>query len=261
MRYARALAAAQTVPVPCDVNANIAQHLELARVAAERGAEVVVFPELSLTGYELAHGSSLAFSENDDRLTPLREAARVLGAILIVGAPVHLHAALHIAAFILHPDGTQAIHTKRHLGEFSPEDADEGRLPPPEHAFFTPGTLAPQIALSSHTAAVAVCAESFQPRVFAEAAERGAKSYLSSHFGIARGSEQRLIGLARIAVRYDMAVVFANYGGPTAGLNASGGSAILSQNGVQLGELEAQGKGVSIAIEDASGWHAHAIML
>jgi predicted amidohydrolase len=261
MRYARALAAAQTVPVRGDVNANIAQHLELAHAAAERGAEVVVFPELSLTGYELDLGPALAFSEGDRRLAPLSEAARALRSILIVGAPLRLDGSLHIAAFILYPDGTQAVHTKRHLGEFSPEDCEVGSLPPAERVFFAPGTQAPLVKLASHQAAVAVCAESLQPWVPKEAAQRGAKTYLTSHFSLPQDREQRLVGLAKMAVHYDMAVAFANYGGPTAGLKASGGSTIFSQNGVRLGQLEAQGKGVAIAIEDAGGFRAHAVML
>jgi predicted amidohydrolase len=244
-----------------DVNANIAQHLELARAAAERKAEVVVFPELSLTGYELDLGPALAFCQGDQRLAPLSEAARVLGTILIVGAPVRLAAALHIGAFILYPNGTQAVHSKRHLGAFSPEDAEDGSLPPAESTFFTPGTEAPLVTLASHQAAVAVCAESLQPWVAKEAAQRGARTYLTSHFSLPRDREQRLVGLAKVAVHYAMALAFANYGGPTAGLRASGGSTILSQNGVRLGQLEAQGKGVAIAIEDASGWRAHAVML
>ena len=53
MMRPRALAAAQTVPVRGDVEANLAQHVRLVRVAAEEKAQVLVFPELSLTGYEL----------------------------------------------------------------------------------------------------------------------------------------------------------------------------------------------------------------
>lgn len=64
------LAAAQTVPVPGDVAANVDQHRELARAAAVEGAEVVVFVELSLTGYELDLARELAFSEDDARLRP-----------------------------------------------------------------------------------------------------------------------------------------------------------------------------------------------
>ncbi|MCW2967849.1 MAG: carbon-nitrogen hydrolase family protein [Solirubrobacteraceae bacterium] len=47
-------AVAQIAAVPADVKANVAQHAELIGEAAQAGAGIVVFPELSLTGYELA---------------------------------------------------------------------------------------------------------------------------------------------------------------------------------------------------------------
>jgi len=47
------LALAQTNPKLGDVEANLEKHLALAREAAQGGADLIVFPELSLTGYVL----------------------------------------------------------------------------------------------------------------------------------------------------------------------------------------------------------------
>ena len=46
------LAVAQTCPVGGDVDANLEEHVRLAHIAADKGARLVVFPELSLSGYE-----------------------------------------------------------------------------------------------------------------------------------------------------------------------------------------------------------------
>src|SRR5262249_17340748 len=96
MTILRALAAAQTIPRRGDVEANLERHLALVRLAAEQGARLVVFPELSLTGYELDLANELAFSERDARLTPLVDAASAYQVILIVGAPVRIDAGLYI---------------------------------------------------------------------------------------------------------------------------------------------------------------------
>jgi predicted amidohydrolase len=56
----RTIAVAQTCPVEGDVQANVEQHLRLAEAAAAEGARIVVFPELSLTGYELTLAQTLA---------------------------------------------------------------------------------------------------------------------------------------------------------------------------------------------------------
>jgi predicted amidohydrolase len=261
MTLARRLAAAQTVPIAGDVEANIAQHVELARAAGREQARVLVFPELSLTGYELELAPSLAFSSDDARLTPLIEVARAASVCLIAGAPVRLATGLHIAAFIIAADGSLSIHTKRQLGAFSREDGDGRPLPPAESTIFTPGASAPLLALETHSAVLAICAESLQRWVMREAAQRGAQAYLTSHFSLPRDRAARLDGFARFAAHYRIPVVFANYGGVTAGLEASGGSAILSPAGERLCELPARGAGLSLAHEHEDGWRARTLLL
>ena len=48
------VAAAQSTSVPLDVVANVRNHLRFLEAAAQHGVQWLVFPELSLTGYELA---------------------------------------------------------------------------------------------------------------------------------------------------------------------------------------------------------------
>jgi predicted amidohydrolase len=65
---ARSIAVAQTVPAPGDVEANVREHLRLVGAAAEEGAQVLVFPEMSLTGYELELARGLAFTPRRPRV-------------------------------------------------------------------------------------------------------------------------------------------------------------------------------------------------
>src|SRR5215207_8962560 len=106
------IAVAQTCPVAGDVQANVDEHVRLARRAAMEGAKIVVFPELSLTGYELALAERLAFSESDPWLSVLLDVAASEGTTLVVGGPVRVGSFLHIAAFILSPDRTALLYTK-----------------------------------------------------------------------------------------------------------------------------------------------------
>ena len=101
MSMAGCLAVAQTIPVRGDVTTNLEQHLRLAGVARAAGAGLLIFPELSLTGYELDLAERLAFAPDDERLAPLVDAAASSSMILIAGAPVRLDGRLHIAAFII----------------------------------------------------------------------------------------------------------------------------------------------------------------
>src|SRR5581483_294331 len=135
MTRSRSIAVAQTSPVAGDVQANVHEHIRLACRATTEGAAVVVFPELSLIGYELALAPELAFSENDSRLGPLLDVAAAEKSTLIVGAPVRLGRALFIGAFILSPDRTIGLYTKHRLGAFPPSaicDSCDGSIPPAE---------------------------------------------------------------------------------------------------------------------------------
>ena len=58
-----------------------------------------------------------------------------------------------------------------------------------------------------------------------------------------------------------MAVVFANFGGPTGGLPSGGRSAIVSEKGELLSQLQATGAGIAIAIEVETGWRTKEVML
>lgn len=257
----RSLAAAQTIPHRGDVDANLEAHVRLIRAAADERARVLVFPELSLTGYELDLAEELAFSESDARLDPLIELASSLGMTVVAGAPVRLGARLHIGAFILSPDGSVDVYTKQYMGAFASGASPTGVVPPAEATVFHPGRRNPLLELDGATGAVAICADINRPSHPSDAAQRGARTYLASMFVIPADLERDMTRLRDYAARFSMAVVFANFGGPTGGLPAAGRSAIISDKGDLLAQLDATGTGVAVAIEDDSGWHAKALML
>lgn len=261
MRQPRSIAVAQTCPLAGDVEANLEEHLRLTQVAASRGAQIVVFPELSLTGYELSLAGELAFSEDDPRLLPLIEASASASAALIVGAPVRIGPRLHIGAFLLTPDRTPGIYTKHHLGAFSPGASRDGTVPPAEATVFQPGERDPLLRFGGNLAAVAVCADIGRASHPQRAAQRGARTYLASTFVIPSELEAETAKLRSYAVQHAMTVAFANYGSPTGGLRSAGRSAIWSGTGELLVQLDAAGSGVAIATETRHGWRATTVVL
>jgi len=261
MTHPRSIAAAQTIPIRGDVDANLERHVRLVHAAAEAHAQVLVFPELSLTGYELDLAADLAFSEGDPRLDPLVEVASSCSMTLIVGAPVRIESQLHIGAFIVSPDRSVRVYTKHRLGAFSTSASIDGTVPPAEATFFHPGNRNPLVHFGGHTGAVAVCADTGRPSHPQDAADRGATTYLASMFVIPSEFERETANLAAYAARHSMAVVFANYGGPSGGLASGGRSGIWSEKGERLVQLDAIGAGVAVAIESHAGWRARAMML
>jgi predicted amidohydrolase len=257
----RSIAVAQTCPVKGDVSANLEEHLRLVEVAKAEGAQVVVFPELSLTGYEIELAGELAFSEHDARLARLVDAASSRAITLIVGAPVRIEARLHIAAFVLLPDGTSTLYTKHRLGAFGESARSDGTLPPAEATVFHPGDRNPLVRFGGNTAAVAICADIGLPTHPLRAADRGVKAYLASMFVIPSAFEGDSATLQRYAAQHSMVVALANFGSPSGGLTSAGRSSIWSQKGELLVELGPSGAGVAVATETSAGWRAKTVML
>lgn len=250
----RAVAVGQTVPVRGDVAANVAEHVRLARVAAAAGARAIVFPELSLTGYELDLAERLAFEPDDARLVPLRDVAAESGIALVAGAPVRIDGHLHIGAFLMGADGGCDVATKRHLGAFGPDANPGGAVPPAEASVFAPGGLAPLLRAGGVTSAVGICKDATVPGHPAEAARRGADTYLAAVFLPPADVAADVARLAGYAARHGMLVAMANSGGPSGGLPGGGGSGVWAPGGAEIVRLPPHGSGVAVALESRDGW-------
>lgn len=249
----RSIAVAQTCPMKGDVSANLTEHVRLVRAAGNEGAKIVIFPELSLTGYELGLAAALAFSESDQRLAPLARVAFTHSTIVIAGAPVQIDHRLCIGAFIIYPDGTIALYTKQRLGVFPLGASSDGVVPPAEQTLFSPGDRNPLIKFCDHTAAVAICADIGHRSHPQRAAELGADTYLASMFVIPADLNGDTSKLRRYAVEHSMMVAMANFGGPSGALTPAGRSGIWSATGELLVELESEGTGVAIVTETPRG--------
>lgn len=100
------IAVAQPRCVAYDVAANASAHAEAIEAARAR---VVVFPELSLTGYEL---DAETVAEDDARLAPIIAACGRTGTLALVGAPVP---GPHIGILAVDGGGARVVYGKVHL--------------------------------------------------------------------------------------------------------------------------------------------------
>jgi predicted amidohydrolase len=119
----------------------------LHAVAAEQGVELLVFPELSLTGYEGQMAADMAIDPQDSVLQPLRDCARELGLIAVVGMPIRLRTApVLIGALTLGRDGSLEVYSKQHLHSG-------------EELFYATGAGGSSLRIGGDTVALAVCAD------------------------------------------------------------------------------------------------------
>ncbi len=257
----RSIGVAQTCPVRGDIDANLEQHLRLVRLAADCGARVLVFPELSLTGYELDLAARLALSEDDARLAAVSDAARACALTVILGAPIRIGLRLHIGAFVVDSSGARSVYTKQRLGAFDDNARCDGSLPPAEPTIFQPGTLDPLVQLDDSSAAIAICADTGLAAHAERAAARGVRAYLASMFVIRSEFAEDSARLRGYARQHALCVALSNFGCATGGLAAAGRSSIWSETGELVLELAPSGVGLGVATETSDGWHSHVAML
>ncbi len=211
------VAAVQPVCVAQDVDANAAAHADAVRSA---GTRLVVFPELSLTGYEL---EAAAVSIHDPRLEPIVEACRAMDAIALVGAPIAQDRRAYIAAIRIDSSGAHVAYRKTHLGGDEP-----GR--------FSAGDGPTAVEVDGRRVGIGICKDTGMDEHVDGVAELRLDLYVAGLVHHAEELTEQDRRGRRIALRCRAPVVFASFAGPTGGGfdRTAGTSAAWAPDGSQL---------------------------
>ena len=233
MREPLTVAVAQPPCVAHDVAANARAHAAAIRAPGAAGARVVVFPELSLTGYEL---DAAPVDPADERLRPIIQACAATGAIALAGAPIVDNrkkmgdtSPVFIGVLAIGGQGVTVAYRKMWLGE---EEAQR----------FTPGPEPRQLTVDGWRLGLAVCKDIWVDQHAADTAALGIDAYLAGtvSFDHEAGSQQEQ---ARgIAAQHRVWVAVASFAGPAGGgyRQTAGRSGIWAPDGTLVSETGAQ---------------------
>lgn len=242
------IAAAQTTPVAGDRVANLAQHVHMVDVAARHGAQLLLFPELSLSGYEPAMLKHCLTPAHDPLLAPLKEAARRHAMTLVVGAPTasagvrHAEALPHISALVIGPDGGVQVCHKQHLH-------------PGEERHTSAGPTQPFVfEVSGRRCGLAICADVSHATHPKAAREAGATLYLAGMVVSGQGYAADAGLLKTHAVTHQMPILLANMGSPSGGYLCAGRSAFWDEAGRCVAALPGDGAGLLVMDRQQAGW-------
>lgn len=236
------LAVAQVKPYDNEVERNLQTHYKFVMQASDNGADLIAFPEMSLTGYVRETADELAFTEDDCRLEELRKLAVHKNIIIIAGAPVRVNSELHIGSFVMFPDNKLSIYTKQYLHTG-------------EELFFTPSfEHNPVITIGAYKVCIAICADITNPEHPRNAKAAGGHIYIVGIFFSKPSIEGAHGLLSSYAEEHSMTVLMSNYCGHSYGTQAGGRSALWSDKGVLLSELDTEGEGILIADEQNGSW-------
>ncbi|MDT8427366.1 MAG: NAD+ synthase [Pseudomonadales bacterium] len=150
-----------------DIQGNTAQVLESAQTAiTEFKADVIVFPELALTGYppeDLLFRPSMMIRVNR-ALAEIQAAG--LDIVIILGHPWHENGCLFNAASVIHGGKILANYAKQRLPNYQVFD---------ERRYFTPGEKPCVVRIKGIAVALTICEDMWVPEPGIQAREAGAE--------------------------------------------------------------------------------------
>ncbi len=222
---------AQTRPVKGDIRRNIAGHKALIKLAADQSADSIIFPELSLTGYEPQLAKKLAMTTDNLLLEEFRTLSETMNLTIGVGVPMRNSRGITISMLLFKPHLGIAVYSKKYLH-------------PDEEPFFVPGDAGK--LLDGNKAAIAICYELSVPQHAVDAFNNGAEIYIASVAKSVMGIKSAVPILTGIARQYDMTVLMSNCVGPCEGFDAGGQSSAWNREGVLLGQLNDSSEGILI---------------
>lgn len=199
MREPLRVAVAQPPCVAYDVAANAAAHAGAVRAARAR---VVVFPELSLTGYEL---DAPTVDPADPALAPLVEACAATGSLALAGAPAAGETGRrHLAMLAVDGSGARAVYHKRWLHGTELEH-------------FHPGDKPVVLTVDGWRLGLAICKDTGAPAHDADIVALGMDAYLAGVLEQIERAEIQDARAYRVATTHQVWVAVASFAGSTGG--------------------------------------------
>lgn len=228
---------AQTRPLKGDIQRNIDHHKQFINLAVANGANIIIFPELSLTGYEPQLSKELATHQNDARFDDFQKLSDTKHITIGVGVPTKNTTHLCISMVIFQPHHARRTYTKKYLH-------------PDEEAFFMSAQNFTGLIGPKRNIALAICYEISVPEHSENAYNSGAEIYIASVAKSADGVEKAVKNLTNIAKQYSMTVLMSNCLGPCDGFESGGKTSIWNNKGLLMGQLNDAAEGILLIDTD-----------
>ena len=229
------IAAAQYSSEPGDIESNVAKHVQFARFAWEHGAEAILFPELSLTGYELAFADECAIGPWDAVLEPLVDVSIDTGITIIAGCPIQSDFEKpYLGALIFQPMQETVVYRKQFIHSS-------------EETYFIPGKESVVCDCGGEIIGIAICFDINHEFHVAATKQLGCTVYTAGVMETPEAIDAARDRMANHASQQKMVTVLANYGSGTGGLESGGKSAIWDEEGNVVASARSEGDALVLA--------------
>lgn len=227
------VAIAQIEAIKGNVEKNIETHLKWIKQAIQNNVDIVIFPELSLTGYEPDLAEELATNQDDSRLDEIQNLSDQNKITIGVGLPTRIGRDIFVSMIIFQPQKERITYSKQYLY-------------PTETPIFTAGKNPLVFNLDTEIIAPAICYELSNKEHYEYANLNNATIYIASVLNSVGGVDADLKKLSDIAMNYNMIAFMANYIGKSGGYECAGKSSVWNEKGELIGQLGDKEEGLII---------------
>ena len=245
------IALAQVDSVLGDIDENVRRARDIIARQASAGVDLVVFPELFLSGYSIGSvPHDVAMGIGDDRIAALADAAGDTTAALVGFTERGTDGRRYNSAAFLQSGGVVHTHRKAHLATY--DIWEEGK-------HFTPGSSIRAFDSNVGRVASLVCYDLWHPGLVLVAVQDGAEILLVPSNSIERDFSDRASNqdqwnvITRFyASMFECYVVFVNRVGAEGGLVFWGGSHVIDPHGRLVAEAPKNGEALTLVEIDPS---------
>ncbi len=225
------VAVAQIKPAKGSIEKNLVKHVKWIKQAIQNNADLIVFPELSLTGYEPNLAKNLATNQDDKRLEEIQQLSDRNGIIIGLGLPTKYQSDIFVSMIIFQPDKKPITYSKQYLY-------------PTEEPIFKAGKNPLVLNFETEVVAPAICYETTNKVHCEFAKQNNATIYVASVLSSTNGINAELNNLSDIAKKNNFITFMANFVGESGGYPCAGKSSVWNKKGELIGQLGEKEEGL-----------------
>lgn len=237
---------AQTKSTSGGVKQNTQNHISFIKRAIRLNADLIVFPELSLTNYAPRVTQTIDINTYVNPLKSFQDLANKHAICCGIGMPTYKNDAPYISLVLFQANTSPLIYSKQILHD-------------DETPYFKNGTEQVYLHINNTKIAFGICYESLQEAHFLNAHKNDVDVYIASVAKTQNGINKAFKHFPEIAKNYSTPILMTNCVGECEDFISAGQSAAWNSRGELISALDAQNEG--LIIFDTSNKHTSSEIL
>ncbi len=222
---------AQTKSEKGNIQRNIENHLEFVERAIKLKADLIIFPELSITNYEPDLAKELATGIESNIFNPFQETSNENEITIGIGMPTKATDGINISMLIFQPNTERTFYSKQML------HSDE--LP-----YFACGKNQTFLTINGVKIGLGICYETLQREHFLNAKNQNIDIYIASVAKPKGGIEKAYNHFPKIANEFNTPILMSNCVGHCDNFMSVGQSAVWNKKGELIEQLDDNNQGL-----------------